>query len=69
MRNIMYNTNDINRFCAYAKCQKQVDYVKVKTGSNDPGISQKMRYSQYVNQPRVACSKLLDPLGQIVNDD
>jgi hypothetical protein len=67
MQSIMY-TKDINKFCAYAKCQNQVAYSKVATGGNDPGISQKMRYAQYVNQPRVACTKLLNPQGQIVAD-
>lgn len=37
---------DIIKHC---NCQKKVDYVKIKTGSNDPQISKKMRFSQYVN--------------------
>ena len=69
MRNIMYNTNDITKYCTYAKCQKQVEYNKVKTASNDPSMSQKMRYAQYLRQPGVRCTKLLDSQGQIVNDD
>jgi hypothetical protein len=68
MRNIMYNTNDITKYCSYAKCQKQVEYAKVKSAGNDPSISQKMRYAQYLKQPRVACTKLLDAQGQIVDD-
>ena len=69
MRGIMYNTNDITKYCAYAKCQKQVEYAKVKTAHNDPGISQKMRYAQYLRQSGIRCTKLLDAQGQIVNDD
>jgi hypothetical protein len=68
MRNIMYNTNDITKYCAYAKCQKQVEYAKVKTSGNDPKVSQKMRYAQYLRQSGVRCTKLLDAQGQIIND-
>ena len=68
MRNVMYNTNDINKYCAYAKCQKSIEYSKLKTASNDPSISQKMKYANYVRRPGVACSKVLDPLGQIVGE-
>jgi len=68
MRNIMYNTNDITKYCAYAKCQKQVGYAKVKTSGNDPSMSQKMRYAQYLRQSGVRCTKLLDAQGQIVDD-
>jgi hypothetical protein len=68
MRGIMYNTNDITKYCTYAKCQKQVEYNKVKTAGNDPKVSQKMRYSQYIRQKGVRCTKLLDAQGQIVND-
>lgn len=68
MRNIMYNTNDITKYCAYAKCQKQVEYAKIKTAGNDPKVSQKIRYSQYIRQKGVTCTKLLNAQGQIVDD-
>jgi long-chain fatty acid transport protein len=45
---------------------QRINYNKVKTANNDPKISQKMRYSQYVRQPGVNCSKALTPAGQIV---
>ena len=38
--------NDINVYCQYAACQ--VNYNKLKTAGNDPQISQKMKYAQYV---------------------
>ena len=66
MRSIMYNSNDINKYCAYANCQRKIDYVKINTSTNTPNQSQKMKYSQYISQRRVTCTKILDPLGQTV---
>jgi hypothetical protein len=35
--------------CQILRCSpNKVDYVKLKTGGNDPGISAKMRYAQIV---------------------
>ena len=41
-------------------CQPKANYLKVKTGVNDPSISKKMRYSQYI---RSAKSKPVKVLG------
>ena len=51
---------------AHCVCPAPINYNKVKTANNNPKISQKMRYSQYVRQPGVNCSKALTPAGQIV---
>lgn len=68
MRNIMYGSksNDLEKYCAYANCQKQVTYNKLKTGSNDPSISQKVRYAKYVRGPTGKCTMTLDAAGNIV---
>ncbi len=60
-------TKDINRFCMFANCQRQIEYNKVKTSFNDPGISQKMRYSQYLRQKGTTCNLVLDSNGNVVN--
>ena len=44
----MHRTNDIDKYCRCAANQK-AEYAKVKTSGNDPSISSKMRFSQYVN--------------------
>jgi hypothetical protein len=69
MRGIMYHssaTKDIEKFCQLANCQKKIEYTKVKTATNDPGISQNMRYAQYLRQRGVSCSKSVRPDGTIV---
>lgn len=38
------------QYCQNKQCEKVIGYNKLKTSSNDPSISKKMRYSQYVNQ-------------------
>ncbi len=57
MRNIMNQTNDINKYCSCARAQQQAQYSRVATGGNNPSISQKMRYSQYLRQSGVTCKK------------
>lgn len=57
MQNIMNRTNDIAKYCACQKTMQQAQYSKVATGGNDPSISQKMRYSQYLRQSGVTCKK------------
>jgi hypothetical protein len=42
--------NTIMQYCQNKQCEKVIGYNKLKTASNDPSISKKMRYSQYVNQ-------------------
>ena len=39
--------NDINLYCQYAR--SEVKYNKLKTAGNDPQISQKMKYAQYIS--------------------
>jgi hypothetical protein len=42
---------DINKFCQKKEC-KPPDYLKVKTSGNDPTISKKKLYSQYVSSSK-----------------
>ena len=73
MQNVMYGArcNDLQKYCAYQNCQKQVLYKKLKTGGNDVSISRRMRYSQTVNiavsGASGMCTKVLDPNGNIVS--
>lgn len=67
MRGIMQQTNNLDKYCAYANCARQVEYTKLKTSTNDTSISQKMRYAQYLRQPRTTCSLVLAPDGTILN--
>ncbi len=65
----MYHTSatkDIDKYCQFANCQKKIDYKKIKTSANDPGISQNMRYAQYLRQRGVTCSKSVRPDGTII---
>ena len=39
---------DIDKFCKEKKECAKVDYLKKSTGGNDPSISQKMRYAEYL---------------------
>jgi len=57
MQSILSKTNDIEKYCAYSKACKKAEYAKLKTATNDPNISQKMRYSQYLRQSGVRCNK------------
>ena len=70
MTKIMYGakSNDLQKYCEWANCQKQVTYNRLKTSSNDPSVSKRMRYSQYVNSASSVgkCTKILDPNGNIV---
>ena len=67
MHNVMYGgkSNDLKKYCEWANCQKQVAYSQVKTGGNDPSISKRMRYSQYVRNYS-GCVKALDSCGNVV---
>ena len=42
----------IIKFCQEKECQRQIEYKQLKTGGNDPSISNKMRYSQYVQHTK-----------------
>ena len=45
-------TNDITKYCCCARAQQSIEYKNLKTGVNDPSISQRMRYSQRINSER-----------------
>jgi len=68
MRSIMYGakSNDLEKYCEYANCQKRVTYNNLKTGANDPSISQKALYAKYVRGPTGKCTMVLDAAGNIV---
>jgi len=71
MKSIMYGaskSNDLEKYCAYQKCQKSVSYNQLKTSTNDPSISCRMRQAQYIKSVSNVgkCTKLLDPAGNIV---
>ena len=71
MKSIMYGaskSNDLEKYCAYQKCQKNVGYNKLKTSTNDPSVSCRMRQAQYIKSVSTVgkCTKLLDPAGNIV---
>ena len=67
MQTIMRRTNDIDKYCSLAKCERQVAYNQLKTSTNNPNISKKMRYSEYLRQHNSTCSKIMTPDGQILN--
>ena len=46
---------NIIKFCQDKKCTHQIEYNKIKTNTNDPSLSKKMRYSQYVNTKYAVC--------------
>jgi hypothetical protein len=50
----MYNAKDtdLQKYCETANCKKQISYNQLKTASNDPSISKRMRYAQYVKNSR-----------------
>ena len=58
MKNIIYgvgsNSNDLNRYCAYQNCQKEIIYNKLKTHTNDPSISRRMKYAQRIRSNTVS---------------
>lgn len=41
--------NNIFKFCEKKKCERLVQYNKLKTGGNDPNMSKNMLYAQSVN--------------------
>jgi hypothetical protein len=48
---------DVNRFCKNKECEKNVSYVKQQTSGNNPNISQKMRYSEFIRQNQTMKTK------------
>jgi len=61
-------SNDLDKYCAYQNCQKQVQYNKLKTGVNDPSITRRMKFARRINDAnRIGkCTFLLDAYGNIV---
>ena len=57
MQNIMARTNNIEKYCACSRALRSTEYAKLKTATNDPNVSQKIRYSQYLRQRGVRCYK------------
>ena len=59
------NMFDIVKYCNQknSECVK-AEYLKVATGGNNPNISQKMRYSQYVQsfKPKTVYTRNLNPV-------
>jgi hypothetical protein len=47
MNKKMNMINDIGKYCACQKAMK-IEYTKITTSTNDPKMSQKMKYSSYV---------------------
>jgi len=58
----------ITKYCERANCQKHISYNRLKTGGNDPSISNRMKYAKYVNGSVGKCTKLLDPTGNVVSN-
>lgn len=49
MQSIMRRTNDIQKYCACAAAlKKHTTKKKFVTAGNNPQISQRMRYSEYI---------------------
>ena len=66
MRNVMYGgLNDLTKYCEYAKCQKQITYEKVKTSTNDPSMTKRAQYAQYVRNYK-GCMRTFDLSGNII---
>ena len=58
-------SNDLQKYCEYQNCQKQVIYSRVKTGGNDPSINKRMQYAQYVRNFSGGV-RMLDSNGDVV---
>jgi len=52
-------TNNIQKYCSIANCLKQIQYVPLQTGGNDPSITKAMRFSQYVRNRRQNASTVI----------
>lgn len=48
---------DINKYCLKKKCQNSSVYTKITTSGNNPQISEKMRYAQYIRQYQIPVTK------------
>ena len=72
MKNIIYgvgsNSNDLQKYCDYHNCQKNILYKKLKTGGNDPSVSCRMKYAKRIDSVSTLgkCTKILDIAGNVV---
>jgi hypothetical protein len=57
---------DIKKFCEGNSCPR-VSYNKVATGGNDPTMSTKMRYAQYVRGQKTRAVVNIVPSTFVVN--
>ena len=64
------STFDINKFCngEKAKCNN-VGYHRVVTSTNDPSISKKLRYSQYVRTTRLKSIRIPGATPPPINNE
>ena len=44
--------NDLKKMCDCLNGQKLIDYKQVKTGANDPTLTNAMRFSAYIKNSR-----------------
>ena len=57
---------DIKKFCEGNSCPR-VSYNKVATGGNDPTMSTKMRYAQYVREQKTRAVVTIVPNTFVVD--
>ena len=71
MRSVMYGdskSKDLEKYCAYQKCQKNVLYNKINTSTNNVSVTCRMKHAQYIKSVSNVgkCTKILDPAGNVV---
>jgi hypothetical protein len=61
-------SNNLDKYCDYQKCKKNVGYNKINTSTNSVTISCRMRQAQYIKSVSTVgkCNKLLDSAGNVV---
>jgi len=42
-------SNDLQKYCAYQNCIKQIEYSRLKTSTNDTSVTKRTRFAQYVS--------------------
>jgi hypothetical protein len=57
---------DINKYCQKKECNPP-DYLKIKTSGNDPSISKRKLYSQYVSSSRYRRVLYINPTAPQYN--
>jgi len=48
----MPGLNNLIQYCNCQRAKQAAEYIQVKTGGNDPTISKRMLYSQYIKSSR-----------------